>query len=276
MTVGTISLPLENTSTANVKPSAVGQWAALNGRTVREMSRNGDFIVAILTPALFTLAYYVPLRKMMETATYFGGGGLSNYGQFVVPLIALGAVALTMTQAALRAAKDARDGITKRLSTMPIPRTVPLAARMSANMVRSVVTLAAAMTFGHIINFRFEGSLAETVGFIAFAFLISLALMLGADALGTLTENPRAVTQALTLPTLIFGMMSTGFIPESGFPEFVRPFVRNQPVSLFTEALRALADGTTSIQVMVPALIWGFVILVLFGALAIWASARRR
>ncbi|MBD8506379.1 ABC transporter permease [Hoyosella sp. G463] len=276
MTVGTIDIPLESSSTALAKPSQLQQWAALNSRALREMTRNGDFIVALVTPALFTLAYYVPLRKMMETATYFGGGGLDNYGQFVVPLIALGAVALTMTQAALRAARDAADGITTRFATMPIPRLVPLWSRMSANMVRSIVTLAAALSYGHLVNFRFEGTWAETAGFLGLALLVSLALMLAADGLGTWSENPRAVTQALTLPTLIFGMMSTGFIPESGFPEFVRPFVRNQPVSIFAEALRQLADGEATRDIMVPTALWGGGLLVLFAAFAIWASARRK
>lgn len=276
MTSGVIAVSMTAEEALASRSTAIRQWAALSSRSLREMVRNGDFIIALITPAIFTLAYYVPLRTMLELPSYMGGGGVRNYGQFVVPLIAFGAVALTMQQAALRAARDAQRGMTARLYTMPIPRPVPLMSRMSANFMRAAVTLAAAIAYGHLINFRFEGGALNATFFIVFCMFVGLSLMLGADALGTITANPRAVTQALTLPILIFGMMSTGLIPETGFPEFAQPFVRNQPVSQYAETLRAFADGTATLEVVMPGLIWSVVLFVVLGGLAMFAVTRRK
>ncbi|MBB3037644.1 ABC transporter permease [Hoyosella altamirensis] len=276
MTSGVISLSLTANETLSSRSTALRQWAALSTRSLREMARNGDFIIALITPAIFTLAYYVPLRTMLELPTYMGGGGVRNYGQFVVPLIAFGAVALTMQQAALKAARDAQQGMTARLYTMPIPRAVPLFSRMTGNFARAIVALAAAIAYGHIINFRFEGGALQAAFFVAFVLFVGFSLILGADALGTITANPRAVTQALTLPILIFGMMSTGLIPETGFPEFAQPFVRNQPVSQFAETMRAFAGGTATWETVGPGLVWSAALFVALGGLAVWAAARRR
>ncbi|MCW4351906.1 ABC transporter permease [Hoyosella sp. YIM 151337] len=276
MTSGVISLSLDSEESLGHRAAPLRQWAALSSRSLREMARNGDFIIALITPAIFTLAYYVPLRTMLELPSYMGGGGVRNYGQFVVPLIAFGAVALTMQQAALKAAKDAKQGMTARLYTMPIPRVVPLMSRMSGNFLRAAVALTAAIAYGHLINFRFEGGWLHAAFFVAFVLFVGVSLILGADALGTLTANPRAVTQALTLPILIFGMMSTGLIPETGFPEFARPFVRNQPVSQFAETMRAFAGGTATLETVGPGLAWAVAVFVLLGGLAVWAAVRRR
>jgi ABC-2 type transport system permease protein len=91
-----------------------------------------------------------------------------------------------------------------------------------------------------------------------------------------LSRSPEATSQALTLPQLILGMLSTGFVPEEGFPEWIRPFARNQPISQFAHAMRDLAEGTVNSAALIPALLWCLAFVVIFAPLSIWANVRRQ
>ena len=86
---------------------------------------------------------------------------------------------------------------------------------------------------------------AYTIGFCLLVLLIGVALSLLADLIGTRSTNPEATTPLLMGPQLIFGLLSVGIQPAEQFPEWIQPIVRNQPISQFVYALRALAGDTT-------------------------------
>lgn len=248
--------------------SSFAQWYALTGRVVRTMATKGELISAVLTPLVFTLGFYLPLRYVMQ----FQG---IDYAQFVMPIVVLQTMAFTMMSNAQLAAFEALTGFSTRLQTMPIGSLVPLTSRIAAGLVRSVVSLIAALVYGHLIGFEFTSGWAQTAGFCAFALAVGTVLAIGADGLGSLTKNPQSLSQALTLPTLVFGMMSCGFVPETGFPEWVRPFVRNQPITQFAYALRDMAGDGVTWEVLRVGLIWLVALAALFVPFAVWASARR-
>jgi ABC-2 type transport system permease protein len=158
---------------------------------------------------------------------------------------------------------------------MPIGSLVPLMSRICAGLVRSVVSLIATVGYGYLIGFRFTGGWLQALAFCGFALAVGIVLTLGADALGSLTKNPEALSQALTLPILIFGMMSTGFVPEASFPAWVRPFARNQPISQFAHTLSDMAAGHLSWAGTWVSLVWLGGLAILFLPLAVWASVRR-
>jgi ABC-2 type transport system permease protein len=197
-----------------------------------------------------------------------------DYAQFLMPIIVLQAMAFTAISAAQRASTEAMSGLNSRLKTMPVVRGVPLVSRISSGVVRSLVSLVSALGFGYVIGFRFSAGFGQALLFCALAMLISTTLSIGADAIGTLSKSPEATSQVLTLPQLILGMASCGFVPESGFPELIRPFVRNQPISQFSFAMRDMAEGGVSFQVLWPSLAWVAGLLLFFVPLAIWASSR--
>ncbi|GAA5043750.1 ABC transporter permease [Nocardia callitridis] len=249
-------------------PSNFRQWRALSGRIVRTMATKGELIVAVITPLVFTLGFYLPLRFVMK----FQG---VDYAQFVMPIIVLQTMAFTMMSNAQLAAFEALTGFSTRLQTMPIGALVPLSARIAAGLVRSVTSLVAALVFGYLIGFRFVAGFGQAVAFCAFALAVGTVLAIGADALGSLTKSPESLSQALTLPTLIFGMLSCGFVPERNFPEWIRPFVRNQPISQFSFALRDMTADGVSWQVLWVPLVWLGGLAIVLVPLAIWASVRR-
>ncbi|MBF6192819.1 MULTISPECIES: ABC transporter permease [Nocardia] len=248
--------------------SSFAQWRALTGRIVRTMATKGELIVAAVTPLIFTLGFYLPLRYVMKIQGV-------DYAQYVMPIIVLQTMAFTMMSNAQLAAFEAMTGLSTRLQTMPIGTLVPFTSRICAGLVRSVTSLTAAVLFGHLIGFRFVAGTGQAVLFCAFSLAVGTVLAIGADGLGSLTKSPESLSQALTLPTLIFGMLSCGFVPERNFPEWIRPFVRNQPISQFSFALRDMAADGVTWQVLWVPLVWLIGLAAVFTPLAIWASVRR-
>lgn len=245
------------------------QWAVMTGRGVRSAARQGEFTIAVVMPVVFALGFYLPLRLIMADR------GI-DYAQFLMPIIVLQAVAFTAVAAAQRATLDKLRGMSRRLASMPVHSLVPLASRMSTSLIRSVVSIAVALAFGALLGFAFDGGPGYAAAFIAFSLAVGLVLAIGADSLGLLARSPEATSQLLVLPQLVLGMLSTGFVPESGFPGWAQPFARNQPVSHFASVMRELAAGDPTWATAQPALIWLGALAVVFVALAHYTQTHRR
>ncbi|AQA25498.1 ABC-2 type transporter family protein [Rhodococcus sp. MTM3W5.2] len=248
--------------------SSMQQWLALSGRNVHIMWSHGQFFVAVLAPLIFTLGFYLPLKFVMKVQ------GI-DYAQFVMPIIVLQAMAFTAISAAGRAATEASNGMNARFQTMPIFSAVPLASRVTAMFIHALISLIAAVTYGHVIGFEFVGGTSLAVGFCALALAVGMTLAMAGDALGTLTKSPEITSQSLTLPQLILGMFSSGFVPESQFPEWSQGFVRNQPISQFSVSMRSMAEGHITLHQLTPSLLWIGGLLLVSVPLSIWANVRR-
>ena len=257
--------------------STVQQWWVLTVRGIVPTLRNGELLTQVAASIMFTVGFYVPLKQFMGAFTQ----GMSSYAQYLMPLIALQAIAFAAVSAAFRSATDSVQGINRRFKTMPIGPLTPLASRMSASMYRCSVALVVSLVCGHVIGFRFYGGLAHTVAFCLLALMIGAALAFLGDLIGTMSENPEATAHLMLLPQLIFGLLSVGVQPAERFPDWIQPFVRNQPISQFVYALRALAGDSTPAagevtwSVMGPALVWAVVLIVFLIPLHARVSLRR-
>jgi ABC-2 type transport system permease protein len=257
--------------------STVQQWWVLTFRVIRPTLRNGELATQIAAPIMFTVNFYLPLRRLMGAFTQ----GMSSYGQYLMPLIALVAISFAGISAAFRSATDSVLGIDRRFKAMPIATLTPLAARMSASMYRCCIALAVALACGYVIGFRFYGGVPHTLGFCLLVLVIGAVLALLGDLIGTANKNPEATTPLLLPPLFVLGLLSVGLQPAERFPAWIQGFVRNQWASQFIYALRALAGdstpaaGAVTWSMMIPTLIWlaGFFIILI--PLHVFVSSRR-
>ncbi len=250
---------------ARPRPSAVQQWWVLTVRSIVPTFRNGELATAIAASVIVTAGFYIPLNQVMGKAT----DGLSSYAQFLTPLIALQAISFASISGAFRAATDAAHGINRRFGSMPIAAATPFAARMSASLYRCVVGLTIALACGYVIGFRFHRGPAYIVGFCLLVLLVGMTLSLLADVIGTNAKNPESTTPLLMGPQLIFGLLSVGIQPADRSPEWIQPVVRNQPISQWVYALRALAGDSSGMAPEVTWAVMGPAVPVLVALLAI-------
>lgn len=240
-------------------PRGLQQWWVLTVRSIVPTLRNGEWATAVAASVIFTAGFYIPLKDFMGAATQ---GIASSYGQYLAPLIALQAISFASISGAFRAATDASAGINRRFGSMPIAALTPAAARMSANMYRCVAGLAIALVCGYAIGFRFHRGPLYIAGFCLLVLLAGVALSSLFDWIGTKAQKPETTTPLLMVPQLIFGLVSVGIQPAEQFPGWIQPIVRNQPISQFIYALRALAGDTTTAaasptwSVMAPSYLW--------------------
>ncbi|MGV0836595.1 ABC transporter permease [Mycolicibacterium thermoresistibile] len=249
--------------------TATTSLAALTERSILGTIRDGDLVFAIGGPIAFFVCFNITLRNVIDT------GGMS-YPQYILPVIVVQAMIFTAMTTADRAARDQLSGMGTRLRTLPISALLPVTARMLSSLIRAVCALVAALATGHAFGFRMTGGLAATAAFVAIALVLSLALSLGADALGSVATSAEAAGQTLLIPQLLLVMLSTGIAPAAAFPDWLGPFVRNQPVSQISAALRGLADGTVAQETLLISGAWCVGLLVVFGAIALRMQRRTR
>jgi ABC-2 type transport system permease protein len=274
--------PALDPATAMPRPSMRQQWWVLTARFIAPTLRNGELITAIGASVAFTVGFYIPFS--IPWSHYVGGpssGVSSNLGQYITPLITLQAVSFAAISSAFRAATDSLHGVNQRFRSMPIAPLTPILARVSASLYRCCVALTVSLICGYAIGFRFYHGALCIVGFCVLAIVIGAVLSFGADLIGTATKNPDAMLPLLTMPILIFGLLSVGIQPLKMFPHWIQPIVRNQPISQLVMALRALAGDTTrnaltpTWPVMAPTLAWLVGITVLLVPVSILVLSKR-
>lgn len=242
--------------------STLWQWRVLISRLFLRTSI-GELFTTAGAPVVFMVGFYIPFAIPWN---HFVGGASSgvanNLGQYITPLVTLQAISFAAIGSGFRAATDSLLGVNRRFSSMPIAPVTPVLARATVSVYRCSIGLAVSLVCGYVIGFRFHRGALYIVGFCLLVLAIGAVLSFGTDLLGTVTKNPDAMLPLLTLPILIFGLLSVGLMPLRLFPRWIHPFVRNQPISQFVEAMRALAGDTTkrvlpvTWPVMAPTLAW--------------------
>ena len=104
-------------------------YAVLTRRSLAATVRTGVLFFAIGSPIVFFTCFYVPLHSRFERS----GVG---YAQYVLPLVILQAGIFVAIISCEIAGEEATGGMRERLSSLPISRLTPGAARM-ANAVAS-------------------------------------------------------------------------------------------------------------------------------------------
>jgi ABC-2 type transport system permease protein len=247
--------------------------AALTERVVYNSLRN-DLPFAVVSPALNFIVFNFMLGNVIDT------GGMS-YPQYVLPVVVIQVIFLGALTTIDRAANDERSDFADRVRTLPISAVTPLTARMLYCLFRGTLGLLGAIAVGYAFGFRMFGGFFNAAAFAVLVLVLTLALSLAADAAGVLSvasqgriASSGVLDQLLLVPQMLLVMLSTGMAPAESFPDWLHPFVRNQPVSQVTQTLRGFATDHVVASNLATSLAWCLGLLVVFGALAVRVQRR--
>lgn len=241
--------------------------AALTERSLMSAARDGEMIFEIISPAAYLAGFSVALHGLIDT-------GPVSYTQYFLPAVVAQSMIFVGLLTADRAARDHLFGIGERMRTLPVPAVATVTARTVATLMRGVLSLLVALITGYAFGFRITGGLGYAAAFLVMSLLLCLAVTLGADALGSSANTVQGASHLLFVPQLLLFMLSTGIAPEKTFPEWLRPYVRNQPISQFAETLRGLASGHVALSNLAATLAWCLGMVLVFGAIALRMQRR--
>lgn len=249
--------------------------AALTERIVLSALRD-DLPFAILAPVGNYVLFNFALRNVIHTP------GMT-FSQYVLPVIVVQVIFIGGLTTIDRAAKDELSDFGERLRTLPIPATAPLIARMLYCLVRGTLSLLAACAVAYVFGFRMLGGFVYAAAFGFVVLTLVLALSLAADTAGILyaarqgaKSRTGGFSQLLLVPQMLLILLSTGMAPADSFPDWLHPFVRNQPVSQVTETLRGFASGHVVVSNLFISAAWCVGLLAAFAAIAMRIQRQTR
>jgi len=252
--------------TARRSSTAVGDTAALVGRSLRRTTRELDTLL---------LSVLLPVLLMLLFVGVFGGAidPDGDYVTYVVPGVILLCSGYGAAQTAVGVAGDMTGGIVTRLRTMPVPAGAVLTGHVVASLARNAVATAAVVGVALLLGFEAAAGPREWLAAAGVLALFVLAMTWLSVAVGLLARSTEAAS-GFTFLVLFLPYLSSAFVPVDTLPAALRGLATHQPVTPVIETLRGLlTDGSTS--TWPAALLWSTGLL-LIGFVASLALFRRR
>ena len=170
-------------------------------------------------------------------------------------------------------ALDLSTGVVDRFRSLPMSQVAVIAGRTVADTVRNTVGVLLVVVVGHLMGFRFD-SVPGAVGTIILVVGLGYAFSWVGAWIGARIRNAVTVAMLSMFWLLPLMLASSAFVPTAGMHEFVRVFAQYQPVSVVSDAARALADGTPADGSILGSLAWIVGLTVVFAWLAVRAYRR--
>lgn len=260
-------------------PTAITAEPAIAARNVSEHSGSAFVLHTMIqtqrllyrwvrSPVTLLEALIIPCLLLLILDTVIGNqisrftGEDALFGS--VPMVALvGALAGAVASGVLLG-REREAGLLARFWVLPVHRASGLAARILAEGCRILVGTLAVVTVGFLLGFRFERGMVATLAFLGIPVLFGLAFATLVTAVAVYTAKASLV-EGITLLTSMMMFFSTGFVPLAAYPNWVRPVVGNQPLSVAVDTMRSLADDGPLARPLTLTLLWSF------GAIAVFA-----
>lgn len=239
-----------------------------------------NILIDIRNPAETLVSTAFPISLFLVFTASFAqvvspGESYSSYAQFLLPFTLIQGLIFNTVNIGSVFYNDLDSGRDIRLRAMPIARLSAVGGRLLSSAVRLLFQISGIVLAGYLVGFRFHGGIISTVGFFLLptVFVLSISLVALYVAIGAKSsETISAVMNPWILP---FTFMSIGYVPKEGFPNWALGFVTRNPVSVISEAMRALSSGEPAAKTVIITLAWSLALFLIFGPLTLRAYKRR-
>jgi oleandomycin transport system permease protein len=203
------------------------------------------------------------------------GGDRHVYLQYVLPGIAVQTIVFSSMGTGINLNTDISKGIFDRFRSLPIARSSPLSGLILGDIVRYVVSVSIVTIYGVLLGFRFHGNPLGIVAAYALMMAFALALCWVWVLIGLLVSSPTSLQGFgfLIMFPLTFG--SNVFVPTQTLPGWLQAWVKVNPVTYLSEAVRGLMLGGPVAAPAWHALAWVAGLVVVFAPLAVRVYRRR-
>jgi oleandomycin transport system permease protein len=269
MTTMDIGAPRPALATRVHPVEAVRQVFSLAWRTLVQIKHNPyELLDFSVQPVMFVLLF-----------TYVFGGAIAGspgeYLTFALPGLIVQNALFTTMNAGVGLATDLEKGFFDRLRSLPIARFAPLAGRIVADVAKQAWAMGLLLGVGTILGFRVHTSALGLLGAVALVLVCTVAVAWLAVLVAMLAANPEKV-QIFGF-TLFFPLtfVSNAFVQTGSMPGWLQAFVKVNPVSIISDALRGLLVAGPVAGPVAKSLLYAVAITVVFAPLAVRAFRRR-
>jgi ABC-2 type transport system permease protein/oleandomycin transport system permease protein len=207
----------------------------------------------------------------------FGGviaaGTGVDYIQFLVPGVLVITAVNGAQQTGAGLALDLSTGVVDRFRSLPMSQIAVIAGRTVADTARNTIGVLLVVVVGYPMGFRFE-SVGGAIGTIALVVGLGYGFSWVGAAIGARIRNAETVAMLSMFWLLPLMLASSAFIPTAGMNQFVKLFAEYQPVSVVSEAARALSSGSPADGSILGSIVWILGLTSVFGVLAVRAYRR--
>jgi ABC-2 type transport system permease protein len=216
---------------------AVVDYWEMTKRSLRHIRHDPEQLVNVtVQPVLIVVLMDVLFGGAIKKVTS------GSYIDYVMPGIFIVAVAFAAVTTTTSVAADRLEGVVDRFRTLPIAKSSMITGHVVADLVRSLIGLAAAVAAGFVAGFRPRAGLGGWLAAIAVILLVALALSWLAALIGLLGKSLE-VAQQLAAVIIIPVFFSGALVPAATMPAWLRVVTANQPVTEAIDTLRALLAG---------------------------------
>ncbi|WP_277681011.1 ABC transporter permease [Saccharomonospora azurea] len=249
------------------------RWAVVDAWT---MTRR-DLAHWTNQPGMLVANLLFSVMVLLMFGLLFGGAMAvpGDYWEFLVP----GVLALTMVfgiESTFTAVNtDLARGVTDRFRSLPMAGSAVVVGRASADLLSSVITLAALTATGLAAGWQPHGGLAPTLAAFGLLLLLRLAMLWVGIYLGLVARGPESV-MALQILVWPVGFLSNAFVSPATMPGWLGALAEWNPLSATVAATRDLfgnpgwtSDSWVATHPVLPALVWPVLLIAVFFPLSI-------
>jgi ABC-2 type transport system permease protein/oleandomycin transport system permease protein len=235
------------------------------------------FVFELVQPIMFVLLFRYIYENQFATLP----AGFS-YVQFLMPGIFVQNAIFGSTTTAIGLAEDMKNGIIDRFRSLPMARSAVLIGRTTFDLAKNGILVGFVLVIGYLVGFRFHNGLLNALAMLVLVMAVGFTFSWISACIGLSLKQVEAV-QAATF-TMIFPVVfvSSAFVPVVGMAPFLQPIARNNPVTLWCNLARYLANGAPGIidsgthlpvasveSLLVGSVLWIVGLLLIFVPLAI-------
>jgi ABC transporter DrrB family efflux protein len=197
-------------------------------------------------PQLLVFSTIQPVVLLLLFNYVFGGAintGPIPYIQFLLPGFLVQIVIFGSTQTSVGLAEDLSRGIIDRFRSLPMSRAAVLAGRTLADTLRYAFLAVLMVGVGYAIGFRFQNGFVFAVAAIMLSVLFGFAFSWISAFIGMSVKDVETAQVAGFVWVFPIVFASSMFVPVDSMPSWLQAFAKINPVTVTTDAMRALSLG---------------------------------
>ena len=251
--------------------TAIADGWVMTTRNLRHVVRAPEEIVLYFTlPIMFVLVFGYVFGSGMAVP---GNGG---YREFLLPGVFVLTMLYGLGATATGVATDVGRGVVDRFRSMPMARSALVVGRGGADLLRALLELAALVTCGLLVGWRWRNGLGDAAAAVGLILLLRVALTWAGIFFGLIVPNPDTVAVIVFPLAFPLTAMSNVFVAPELMPGWLGAVAAWNPLSATVAAARELfgnpgvgGDSWPAQHALLLAVGWPVALIAVFAPLAV-------